>query len=1042
VADFVLLSDSPANGGTIQIRDAIIAAGHTCTIVDDDTVDGSTDFTALGYDCIAFHKSNLSTVDALAIRAQGLPTLVTGSESFLKGFEILDGAGANGVNGIYGTDASPTTTHDINDGYSVGTDYQVFPGTAIWNGVVCDTVGPPAGIYVGTQIQSDDGTAPRYGYAWAIEKGELDCAGNAFEARCVCFGWAGQIPTTLTTFGTDCIGNAADWLATAPEPSRPSITSVTDITSESATVNVSAFNSPSGKSQQALHLQVRKSGLPDWVSLTDEVYYGVVSSGEIDGMVGGNAYQVRARYQDDDDAWGEWSLPYWFETEDDTGTGPFSWDDHAQMWNIGDSRYFDSYLGPGGWAGPLESLNVDTLLCGETAATPSSYVGKVGTFGRLLGPPSVLANTDIGPNNGANVAGLVSWFSFQGGFSWQTYNDCELARAGVAALVCGTCEPTNPAYAYQINHQPKLGDWPCTDDMQGVVAYINPAVNWPFHLCTCFGDYLSARKCYFYGLALAADLHVDVYFQGERVKQYTYALPWNPVFSSKGACAWDRRAGTWIVACRHFPWYGIRLKVWHDYDADPTGKTHRIQAAVSTPDLTRAYTLVNTELLFGRGQADLPPSSGDWVIDETWEGGNEETNPGQGDGGLYCGWTGYMGDRWTGVTPNNTWGGTVYKNLSVQVLDETHCDTPCDANYLPPPPPPNPLPTPSEIPFLSPCPPDKNMADKEIYLGGKASPAGLFKFGGYEVEAGRTITARIHPNPITPQGVDGECLFKNIVVVCEHFSDISISIVPILNGERLDAYAQEEIFIGPGDRSALRRYLVPLYRQFEDAVVEGDDDDRFRHGLRGTFLTFEMEIVDLCGIGLQLPGVWVEYEVTREAHGTGVVYTQDLLREPAFVPSTQVFMGTKGHNRLLKADSGVTDDTLEVQARMIGNPVAPEGAGGECQFKQLALSVKRWNANDMELLVTPYIDGTPLSPITVTYKATTGPVREITEIALTNYYRPDGASALEKFRHNLRGAWFHVKIETGSGLQEWLSIEGLDLDYDPVQRSLYKDLTD
>ena len=158
-------------------------------------------------------------------------------------------------------------------------------------------------------------------------------------------------------------------------------------------------------------------------------------------------------------------------------------------------------------------------------------------------------------------------------------------------------------------------------------------------------------------------------------------------------------------------------------------------------------------------------------------------------------------------------------------------------------------------PMLKPCPPDMETADKELYLGGSASPGALFQFGGYEVSEGRQIVATIRPNPMAPAGVDGTCHFKNLVVVCEHYSDIQIGVVPILNGERLDQYAQEEFFVGPGDRSAMHRYEVPLYREFEDATVEGTEDNRFTHGLRGTYFTFEMTVLDLCGIGLQLPGV-------------------------------------------------------------------------------------------------------------------------------------------------------------------------------------------
>ena len=379
--------------------------------------------------------------------------------------------------------------------------------------------------------------------------------------------------------------------------------------------------------------------------------------------------------------------------------------------------------------------------------------------------------------------------------------------------------------------------------------------------------------------------------------------------------------------------------------------------------------------------------------------------------------------------------GVIFTSFAITPLEYDDC--------LPPPEFEEEEETPSPIsPIYAPCPPDAETADKTLFLGGTASPGALFRFGGYEVSAPQQIVARIRPNSVAPEGYGGECLFKSIFVVVEHISDITIRIVPILNGEWLDQYAQEETFIGPGDRAAIKRYEMPLYRAFEDLEVEGGDDpeDRFKYGLRGTYFTFDMTITDICGIGLQLPGVWLEYEALRESQGTRVIYTEDLVRLPLFVPAGQTFMGTKGANRVLKAASGVTDDGFQVEARLVSNPVAPAGEAGECHFKRVTVVVTRWNANDMDLKLTPYLDGYPAPPITVHYKATTAPVTEPVEIDLTQYYRRLGADATERFRYGLRGAWFHAKVETGSGLQEWLTLEGFDLDYDVVRESLQTDV--
>jgi hypothetical protein len=231
---------------------------------------------------------------------------------------------------------------------------------------------------------------------------------------------------------------------------------------------------------------------------------------------------------------------------------------------------------------------------------------------------------------------------------------------------------------------------------------------------------------------------------------------------------------------------------------------------------------------------------------------------------------------------------------------------------------------------------------------------------------------------------------------------------------------------------------VPLYRGFEDAVVEGTEDDRFKYGLRGAFFAVEISIVDICGLGINVSGVEYDYDVVRESQATGIVYTEHLLRTPAFQSTGGAFIG--GTPGLLKAGSGVTDDGAVVEARVVSNPVAPAGIGGECVFNRISLTVTRWNAAIMELLVTPIIDGNEMAPVTINYKATTNPVTEITEVQVSELYVSD--DGIEQFRYRPRGAWLAVKIETGDGLQEWLSIEGVDLDYDVARESMMKRLVD
>ncbi|UCC92567.1 MAG: hypothetical protein JSW25_07835 [Thermoplasmata archaeon] len=863
------------------------------------------------------------------------------------------------------------------------------------------------------------------------------------------------MPLRVTQAGRQTIGQGAPGLRVTQAgrqiiwkqalPERPRIESADVSVQGQVTITSSTYYSPETSAHAATEyiVQTPGGGSNVWAA-----YLGAVESVVWTSPTEDTLYQVIVRYQDSDGDWSEWSLPFQFQVPASDGTGAegnFDWADWAQLWNIGLAYYNGTYIGEGGWH-KIADFRGPSLGCsnlgGSAGYSPDPKVkGNAASIGRLMGPPSALVNKTAGANNGADVSAKFQWLSDESGWAWQRFYDVEGARAGVVACACGTATPVDPQYGWNLYAGWRTSQWNVSSDFQGVFAFIEPETVWPYYDCCCEGTCpncdSTTNYCWHAGYVSNARLKVVIYDQGEFAKAYDYVIPADEVSRLWPASSRDRCAECLPIAewrCVWHPWISVRLKFWHDYDADSTGRTHRIQVGYRSA---------------GQGEADLPAES--WLIDETWVGGVNETSVGAGDGGLKSGWSGYGSDRWTGAIPSRTGGFTSFKDLVVVPLDTQFTATPCSANLITPEDPPelpDPPSTDDPIPPLTPCPERENVgAEDELFLGDTLSlgvssfaQAGIYQFGGYEVAEGNQLIARIRPNPIAPMGYGGEAMFHRLVVVVEHISDISLSVVPILNGERLDQYAQEEVFIGPGDRAALRRYEVPLYRAYEDLVVEGTDDDRFKYGLRGAFFTFEMTIVDLCGIGLQLPGVWVEWEPVRESQNTGIVYTEDLLVSPVFTPTGQTFMGTKGYNRLLKAESGTTDDGVQVEARAFANPIAPEGAMGECEFRRFSLVVTRWNANEMDINVTPYVDGSPGAPITITYQPTTAPVTEITEVDLADYYRRLGADAIERFRFRPRGAWFHVKVETGSGLQEWLTLEGGELEYDVVRESLTKDV--
>ena len=776
------------------------------------------------------------------------------------------------------------------------------------------------------------------------------------------------------------------------QPYQPAISSVSPLTGETGTVNGTAYSHNAGRAHAGSQVQVRLQGASDWSSLvTDTGEVAASESVPIDGMEILKWHEARLRYKDEDDVWSPWSPTFAFQTTDVADSGiPFEWADWAQIWNIEQAVYFGAFVGPGGW----HKINFT-----PDASCPNPYNGRVASFGRLLGPPSALVYTPS-PNRGADVKCRIGWWSSAGGYSWERYYDCELARAGLVASACGSATANSPQAAHDVWNP---YEWTLSDDFQGVFAYIEPQFAWPYNNCLVpDGPYWGDAPAW---------LYVDVYHAGELAKRWKVELPERIVFSSYSSTG----------SCCHYPWWGLRLKMWHDYGADAEGKTHRIQVS---------YTKPSDDV----GTASLPSDATPWTHDITWVGGHDETSPGDGDGGLRCGYSGYGGDRWTGANTTNTYGATVYRDFLLDIIEEAFCGAPCDADYIPEltpiiPPPPVPA------PFSAPCPPVEEGEFQSVYLGGK-DEGSLFQFGGYEVEAGRNVVAKIQPNAVAPAGYGGECHFKSVVVAVEHIGDISIGLTPILTGEVLTAYTQEELFVGPGDRVQIRRYEVPLYRGFEDGVVEGTVDDRFKYGLRGAFFSVLIEVVDICGLGLNLSGIEIDYDTARESQATGIVYTEHLLRTPAFQSTGGAFIG--GAPGLLKAGIGTTDDGAVAQARVVTNPVAPQGIGGECVFNRIPITVTRWNAADMDLFVTPIIDGHEMASVTVHYKATTAPVTEVTEVQITEYYtREDG---IEQFRYRPRGAWLAVKIETGDGLQDWLTIEGVELDYDVARESMTKDV--
>jgi hypothetical protein len=161
----------------------------------------------------------------------------------------------------------------------------------------------------------------------------------------------------------------------------------------------------------------------------------------------------------------------------------------------------------------------------------------------------------------------------------------------------------------------------------------------------------------------------------------------------------------------------------------------------------------------------------------------------------------------------------------------------------------------------APCPPLGAESPEKLYFltrtpddGVGVGPGRLLAFGGSELDDGKIIIAEVQPREHDPSGIGKTTVFHKLFLTFMVTGDAEIRVLPILDGVELTAEMVEKTYIGTG---TVQRDVVEiaLTRPITIAGVR-----RGRGALRGTWLTFRVELVDICSQGLRIEKAEVEVE--------------------------------------------------------------------------------------------------------------------------------------------------------------------------------------
>lgn len=155
---------------------------------------------------------------------------------------------------------------------------------------------------------------------------------------------------------------------------------------------------------------------------------------------------------------------------------------------------------------------------------------------------------------------------------------------------------------------------------------------------------------------------------------------------------------------------------------------------------------------------------------------------------------------------------------------------------------------------------------------------------------------------------------------------------------------------------------------------------------------------------------------------------------------TLFYGGRDTEASVLEANQGFQDNGADYIPLAKSNAVAPAGASGECEFRNVYITIT--HTMEVDILLTPIVDFVPLDGtggqpderLTFSLPALGTRLTERFEMGLSKPFPLTGPA---RFRNALRGAWFQLQAEAVAPLAAGdLIFEQVELQYEVVRESL------
>ncbi len=266
-----------------------------------------------------------------------------------------------------------------------------------------------------------------------------------------------------------------------------------------------------------------------------------------------------------------------------------------------------------------------------------------------------------------------------------------------------------------------------------------------------------------------------------------------------------------------------------------------------------------------------------------------------------------------------------------------------------------------------PCPPVGFDSPTRLFLGtapgGPGADGGaLMEYGASELDGREPVVAILRPNDIAPNGIGGRSLMHTLYLALSYSGDVILNVTPIVNGLKLTAQTVQLLLIGSGVTET-KRFEFPFAVRVLDPATGLPIATRAN---QGTWLTFELRLIDVCSRGLDIEKAEIEVVPGREMV-PGLTFECAAPKSNPQASPIALFLG--GDGNILQTHQGYEDDGVPVVARLVANPLVPQGVGADAAWGPLYLALTRRLKSAARLRVTPVVDGRLLDTVTVVLTA-------------------------------------------------------------------------